>query len=331
MGQPAVTPAVPRTMKAVWIERFGGSEVLTCGDRPTPRPAAREVLVAVHAASVNPRDWMIRSGTYVLRALLPRLPFILGSDVAGVVAAVGGQVRRFRPGDRVFAMRPSTDGFGAYAEYVPVRESAVASLPASLDFVPAAAMPLAGLTALQALRDLARLRPGQRVVVVGAVGGVGHYGVQIARALGAARVTGVCSAANRELALELGCDEVLDYRTTRYQEVLREQDVVFDTIGRGHLRLAAPALNRRGAYLTTVPSGRAIASSIATSVWPWGRRSRIVVVRARGRDLELLAGWAESGALRSIVDRVAPLERVAELHDHSRTFRTRGKNVIAVR
>lgn len=194
-------------------------------------------------------------------------------------------------------------------------------------------MPLAALTALQALRDDARLRPGQRAVIVGGSGGVGHYGVQIARALGAAEVIGIASERNLDFLRELGCDRALDYRAGDPWEVLRGEDldVVFDTIGRVGLAKASRALGPRGAYVTTVPSGRQIFDSIRTALWPFGRRSRIVLVRASGDDLAWLGRLAEEGRLRSTLDRVEPLENVAALHEHSRSFRTRGKNVLEIR
>jgi NADPH:quinone reductase-like Zn-dependent oxidoreductase len=274
---------------------------------------------------------MIRAGTYIFRAMLPKPPVVLGSDVAGVVASVGSEVRRFRPGDRVFAMQPSSDGFGGYAEYAAVRESAVAPLPADLDFVSAAGIPLAGLTALQAIRDDGRFRADQSIVITAAVGGVGHYGVQIAKALGAGRIVGVCSAANHELARELGCDEVIDYREQDYTRTVKGIDLVFDAIGRGSLAKARPVLAEGGSYVTTIPSpGRAF-DSLRTRLWPFGRRSRMALVRSNSADLELLARWATEGRLRTVVDRVEPLDGARALHDHSRSFRTRGKNILRVR
>ena len=326
------TPSVsiPDTMQAVQIDRFGPSDVLKTVELPVPRPGPQQVLVAVHAASINPRDWMIRAGTYIFKAMLPKLPVVLGSDLAGTVVAVGSQAQRFRVGDRVFAMVPSSDGLGAYAEYAVVRESAVARLPDVLDFVQAAGMPLAGMTALQALRDDGRLKPGQAVVVVGAVGGVGHYGVQIARAMGAERIVGVCSESNHALALELGCHEVIDYKAQDYTKTVRDIDLVFDAIGRGSLARNRSVLRPRGTYVTTIPSPSAAWDSLRTRLWP-GRRSRMVLVRSNHRDLSRLAEWAKAGKLRTIVDRTEPLHRVKDLHDHSRSFRTRGKNIIVVR
>lgn len=328
---PFVDEPVPHRMHAVQIDRFERAELPPPVEVPVPEPRPKDVLIRAHAASINPRDWMIRAGTYPFRAMLPSPPIILGSDVAGVVVATGARAGRFRVGDRVLAMQPSTDGFGAYAEYVTVRETAVAHLDPSVPFDQAAGIPLAGLTALQALRDEGRLRAGDDLVVVGAVGGVGHYAVQLAKILGARRIIGVCSAPNHELARELGCHETIDYRQENYADVVRDVDLVFDTLGRGSLGEAAPALVRRGTYVTTVPTAATLSSTLRSRILPIGRRCRIVLVRSNARDLELLAGWAAEGRLRTIVDRVEPLCRASLLHEHSRSFRTRGKNVLRLR
>lgn len=319
-------------MKAVFFEEFGDSSVLRYGDWPDPEPGPNEVLIDVHAASVNPRDWLIREGRYFAKPILPKLPFILGSDVAGVVAAVGHQVQQFQPGDEVMAMRPSSDGFGGYAERIAVRASAVAPKPPSMSFAEAAALPLAALTSLQALRDNANLRHGQTVLVVGASGGVGTYAVQIAACLGA-EVTGVCSAKNADFVRTLGAQNVIDYQTERFQDVGGSYDVVYDTIGRESLKSCRTVLKSRGVYVTTVPNvANALASARSRLLgWLLGQRSRMVLVRSSSTDLELLSGWIEEKRLKSVIDLQVPLAEAARAHDHSRTFRTRGKNILLVR
>ncbi len=322
-------------MKAVFIRRFGPSDVLELGEVPRPVPKDDEVLIAVHAASVNPRDWLIRSGRYVFKAFLPPFPLILGSDVSGVVAAAGRRAAdRFGEGDEVYAMQPSSRGFGAYAEYVAVPASAVAAKPASMTHEEAAGVPLAGLTALQALRDNAGLRAGQRLLVIGASGGVGHYAVQLGRALGA-RVTGVTSTPNVELARSLGAERVIDYKRRSFSEAGEIYHAVFDTIGKESLERCAPVLARGGIYVTTIPGPgtflAAATSRLRALVSSGQPRSSVVLVRARGDELEELARLADDGGLRTRVDLVYPLERAAEAHDLSRTFRTRGKLILKVR
>ncbi len=320
-------------MKAVFIERFGPSDVLLYGDRPRPAPRADEVLIEVHATSVNPRDWLIRSGRYPFQRLLPRLPLILGSDVSGVVAEVGERVERFRPGDEVFCMQPSTRGFGAYTEQIAVAESAVARKPSTMSWEEAAGVPLAGLTAWQALLGNARLQAGDRVLVVGASGGVGHYAVQIARALGA-EVTGVCSTANVEFVRSLGAHRVIDYKQKRFSDLPDRYDVVFDVIGRESPKTCAPVLRSGGTYVTTIPGpGTLFAmarSRLISTVFRRARRSEVVLVAARGSDLEAMTELIEAGELRTVVDTVYPLAEAAKAHDRSRTFRTRGKLILKV-
>lgn len=317
-------------MKAVSFARTGGSEVLEYGDWPRPEPKAHQVLIEVRAASVNPRDWLMRSGRYVFQRFLPKLPFVLGSDVAGVVVARGAAVRDLVEGDEIFAMIPSRDGFGGYAEFAAVRATVVARKPPGLPFAEAAAIPLAGQTALQSLRDDARMRPGQRVMIVGAVGGVGSFAVQIARNLGAAEVVGVCRQENAALAGELGCHRTIDYKTEPYLDQERGFDVVFDTIGKEPETKSRRMLKKRGIYVTTVPSPAAFLSLGRSLLWPFGQETRVSLVRSNRADLELFARWAEEGKLKVVLDRQLPLAQAAEIHDYMRTFRSRGKNVLLV-
>lgn len=325
-------------MKAVYIERYGPSEVLTYGDRPRPVPRPDEVLIEVHAASVNPRDWLIRSGRYQLCWLFPvarlwrdafAFPMILGSDVAGVVVETGQQVQRFQPGDEVYAMVPSSRGFGGYAEYAAVAESAVARKPETMSFEQAAGVPLAALTALQAL---AKGLSG-KVLVIGASGGVGHYAVQIAAARGN-EVVGVCSTANVGMVRGLGADQVIDYKQERFQDEVRDCDVVFDAIGRESLGSCVEVLKPGGIYVTTIPGpGTLLAmarSRLTSALSRQAKRSEVVLVRSDGSDLEDMTSLAEAGDLETVVDTVYPLEDAAKAHDRSRTFRTRGKLILKI-
>lgn len=320
-------------MKCVYIEHFGPTDVLIYGDQPAPIPKPDEVLIEVHAAAVNPRDWLIRSGRYQFKWLLPSFPLILGSDVAGVVVEVGEKVRRFKPGDEVYAMVPSSRGFGGYAELAAVAESSVALKPKTMSFEQAAGVPLAGLTAWQALCDNARMDLSGEVLVIGASGGVGHYAVQIAAALGR-YVTGVCSTANVELVHELGADRVIDYKKQRFtEELTQEFTVVFDAIGRESLDSCAEVLKPGGTYVTTIPNaGTLLAmarSRLTSNLWRQARRSEVVLVKSDGEDLDTLTMFAESDDLTTVVDMVYPLEEAAKAHERSRTFRTRGKLILA--
>lgn len=321
-------------MRAVFIERFGGPEVLRFGDQPTPTPRADQVLVAVHAASVNPRDWLLREGRYVFRHLMPGFPLILGSDVSGVVVARGRRAARFAVGDAVFGLQPPFGRMGGYAEYVAIPERALAAKPAALTHEEAAAVPCAGLTAYDALVGLGGVGPGARVLVIGASGGVGSYAVQVAAALGAT-VTAVTSTANVAFARSLGAHAVVDYRTERAADLVRDQDLVFDTIGRERPASWRAMLAPGGRHVTTIPGAATFARAGTTAVarlLTAGRaaRSHVVLVRARGEHLERLAAWMQEGRVRSVIDGVYPLHEARAAHERSRTWRTRGKLVLQV-
>ena len=213
-------------MKAIRIHGYGGPEVLQYEDVVVPTPVAGELLIKVQAASVNPLDWKTRTG--YLKGLFPHtLPFILGWDASGVVEAVGSGVTKFKKGDEVYTR---TNRDGTYAEYAILNETEAALKPKSVDHVSAAGIPLAALTAWQALFEKARLAAGQKILIHGASGGVGSFAVQFAKWRGA-QVIGTASAKNQALLRELGTDEPIDYGTTRFDDVVRGVEVVFDTVG----------------------------------------------------------------------------------------------------
>lgn len=214
------------TMKAVCIRSFGGPEVLELADVEKPQPGNDEVLIRVRAASVNPVDYKIRSGTYPV-VKQDQLPKVLGRDVAGEIERTGREVRNFKEGDTVYAMLDG--GPGGYAEYVTLRADLVAPKPGQLDYRAAAAVPLAGLTAWQGLFDHGHLQPGQRVLIHGGAGGVGHLAVQFAKARGATVVTTV-GADDVEFAKHLGADQVVDYKHERFEDEVRDVDLVLDLI-----------------------------------------------------------------------------------------------------
>ncbi|MGW5641026.1 NADP-dependent oxidoreductase, partial [Streptomyces sp. NPDC003832] len=212
-------------MYAISQDTHGTPDVLTRVVLPRPTPAPGQVLVAVRAAGVNPTDWKHRAAGL----FLDRLPLVLGWDVSGVVEAVGFGVTLFKPGDEVFGMLPYPHGVGSHAEYVTGPARAFAAKPAELDHVQAGALPLAALTAYQAIVDTAQVRPGQRVLVHAAAGGVGHLAVQIAKSRGA-HVIGTASAPKHDFVRSLGADEVVDYRTTDFRDAVQDIDVVLDPL-----------------------------------------------------------------------------------------------------
>lgn len=322
-------------MKAVFINRYGGVEVLEYGEQPRPVPRSGQVLVEVHAASVNPRDWLLREGRYVFRHLMPGFPLIPGSDVSGVVVQSGPGTTRFRPGDAVFGMQTPLGRMGGYAEYVSIDERALAAKPPNITHEEAAAVPCAALTAYGALLRIGRTTAGSRVTIIGASGGVGTYATQLAKALGAT-VTGVTSERNASLVESLGADRVIDYTTERFETLLRSQDVVFDTIGRESLKKCSPVLAQRGRYITTIPSAATMTrgwTSLLLRMLPGGKAqsSHVILVRADGEDLGRIAALMAEGRVRSVIDSVYPLSEVRAAHERSRSWRSRGKLVLQVR
>jgi len=323
------------SMRAVFINRYGGVEVLEHADQPQPVPKSGQVLVEVHAASVNPRDWLLREGRYVFRHLMRGFPLILGSDVSGVVVQSGPGATRFRPGDAVFGMQTAFGRMGGYAESICLDERALAAKPANISHEEAAAVPCAALTAWGALFRIGRTTAGSRVVIIGASGGVGTYAIQLAKAVGAA-VVGVTSARNASFVRSLGADRVIDYETERFETLLRSQDLVFDTIGRGSLKKCSAALARRGRYITTIPSAKTLTQAFASSVLRMLRggnaqSAHAVLVRADGEDLSRIASLMHEGKVRSVIDSVYPLSEVRAANERSRSWRSRGKLVLQVR
>ena len=313
-------------MKAMQYRDYGPPDRLQIAEVPMPEPGPTQLLVKVLATSVNPVDWKLHTGQY--RRIMPvRFPSIPGFDLAGEVTAVGAQVTRFQPGDRVYAMLDRRPG-GASAEYVAVGEAAAARMPANLAPEEAAAIPLAGLTALQCLRDLGRIAAGRRVLVVGASGGVGHFAVQIAKSVGA-HVTAVCSARNAELMRRLGADRVIDYTQTSDLRGPQPYDLVLDLIVQAPLRRLLDLLANDGIYVCSLPSASRIAAAFLLPLVS-RRRVRIAGVKPRGADLDELSRLAEAGKLRPVIDRRFALAELATAHATSQQGRTVGKIVVNV-
>lgn len=314
------------SMQQIRLTGFGGPEVLELAEVARPQPERGEVLVRLHAAGINPKDCMVRKGKF--RAFTgARFPQGLGHDFAGEVVALGPGVSEPALETPVFGMR---NGWrvGAYAEYAVARTDELAPMPAGLDWTQAAAVPLAALTALQALRDLAHTAPGDEVLINGASGGVGTFAVQIAAALGA-RVTAVCSARNAELVRGLGASAVHDYNDADPLDLPARYDAFFDVFGNKSFPRARRRLKLRGTYVTTVPNAANVAWHLATRLSPL-QRARLVVVKSRRADLATLAAWIEAGQLHPVVDRSYPLDQAGEAHAYIETKRARGKVVLVV-
>jgi NADPH:quinone reductase-like Zn-dependent oxidoreductase len=313
-------------MKAAVIDSFGPAAHLEVRDIPQPEIAADQILVEVHAASVNPIDWKIREGMMAAR-YGDEFPMVLGLDASGVVVETGADVSDFSIGDEVYAR--SDNGAGkCYAEYVALNPATVAKKPASLTHREAAGIPLAALTPIYGLRDCGHIKEGDRVLLVGASGGVGVFAIQIAKAVGA-HVTGVCSAKNADIVRELGADAVIDYTS---EDVLREDDsydIIYDAVGALELRDALGALSEGGVYLTLVPVP-GIDFFIPGQTQREDGKGYFVAWTPRAEDLDLLSGWVSEGKLKPVIDSEFSLDDIRAAHERSQTERAVGKIIINI-
>lgn len=321
-------------MKSIYIERFGDNSVLQIGQRPRPRVKRGQVLVKVKAASVNPRDWIVREGKYVFQKALPAFPVILGSDISGEVVAVGAGASKFTIGQSVFGMQPLRGGMGAFAEYVAIDQSALALKPDNVSHIDAAAVPCAGLTAWQGISKISNVSSDQRVTICGASGGVGSYALQLAKARGA-HVTAVCGPKHVEVIQNLGADQVINYKETHYTKVVSHQDLVFDAVGRDNFRRAKKSLNSKGRYLTTIPSAASALNTVTSNTKRMlslghGKSSHLVLVRPLGNALMEIANLMEQGKVKSLIDSVFPIEDTASALAKSRSWHASGKIVLDV-
>lgn len=333
-------------MKAALIDRYGSNDVVRVADIDIPTLGATDLLVRVHAASVNPVDVKTRSGK--LRPLLQyRFPLVLGNDVAGEVADVGPQVKRFKTGDAVYA-RLDKERIGAFAEFAVVREGAAAPKPTNLTYEAAASLPLVALTAWQALVEIGRLSAGQRVLIHAGSGGVGSIAIQLARHLGATVFTTV-GQRNVELVRRLGADVPIDYRSTRFEDVALDCDVVLDSAGGDTLVRCFECVKPGGVVVSinsTTPSPafarswglnplivlaiRVLSRRALAAARKHDARYEYLFVRADGEELRQIAGLVESGAIAPVVDKVFALDEVREALAYSESGRATGKVVIKV-
>lgn len=329
-------------MRAIRAYGYGGPEQLRLDDIPIPDPGPGQIRIRVRAAAINPIDCKIRAGSQ--RILIPQsAPFPVGMDCAGEVDALGPGASRLSVGDAVMTS-PHYKCAGTYAEYICVAEDEVALKPENATFQEAAGLPLAGLTALQSLRA-ARVSKGDKILVQAGAGGVGTLAIQLARHMGA-HVATTCSSRNADLVTDLGAQQVIDYRTQDFTQVLRDLDMVLDALGgperarglqvlRKGGRLASivtdiPALTKQhGPLLGTIRAvGRLVWVTVSSRLR--GRPVHYVVRKASHEDLRFLAQRVESGDLRPVVDRVFPLEAASEAHAYSETGRARGKIILDI-
>ncbi|GGS49903.1 NADPH:quinone reductase [Planobispora rosea] len=315
-------------MRAISQDAFGGPEVLRPTRLPRPGPLPTEVLVRVVSAGINPVDHKTRGGGG-MAGVLGDPPFVLGWDVSGVVEEAGFGVHTLRPGDEVYGMPWFPRPAGGYAEYVTAPSRQFARKPRSLGHDEAAAVPLAALTAWQALVDAAAVRPGRRVLVHAAAGGVGHFAVQFAKYLGA-HVTGTARAGNHAWLYGLGADELVDYTATRFEKEVAPVDVVIDLVGDEHDSTSTRSLDvlAPGGLLLAIPSG--VSPELLRRAEERGVRAAPFLVEPDGPALARIARLIDDGHVRVEVEEVFPLDRAAEAHERLARGRTRGKLVLRV-
>ncbi|PYQ85292.1 MAG: NADPH:quinone oxidoreductase [Acidobacteria bacterium] len=333
-------------MKAFILDRYGSADHVRAGDTPDPELREDDVLVQVHAAGVNLLDSKIRNGEF--KRILPyRLPLILGHDVAGVVVRVGSRVRRFKPGDEVYA-RPADGQIGAFAEFSAIKEDDVAIKPKALTMEEAASIPLVGLTAWQALIERANLKQGQKVLIHAGSGGVGTFAIQLAKHVGATVAT-TTSTANVDLVRSLGADIMIDYKKQDFADVLRDYDVVLNSLDKVTLEKSLRVLKPGGQLISiSGPPDAAFARSLGASwvlrmimgVLSYGITTKakrrqakysFLFMRANGGQLTEITALIDDGIIRPVVDRVFPFASTKEAMAYVEAGRAKGKVVVSLK
>lgn len=308
-------------MKAVRIHEFGGPEVLSIDEIPVPQPAPDEVLIKVHATSVNPVDWKIREGQRKEKFPV-KLPLTLGWDVSGTIEALGEKVSAFRKGDEVYG-RPDPTKNGAYAEYIVVKANIISLKPTSIGHTEAAAVPLAGLTAWQALFDHGLLKAGQKILIHAAAGGVGTYAIQFAKWKGAF-VIGTASSTNIDFLKRLGADVVIDYKMEDFETVLSDIDLVLDTIG-GETQLKSLNILNAGGRVITTLMPEFVAEAKAKNIHLIGFTAQSIP-----DQLVEIATLIDSGKVKPVIEKVLPFTSARQAQTESEQGHTRGKIVLQV-
>jgi len=308
-------------MKAIVVHEYGGAEVLHYEEAPRPQPNDNEVLIRVLAASVNPVDAAIRSGKYA-EYFHTKLPLIPGMDAAGVIEKAGSKITALKAGDPVYAFFTLREE-GGYGEFALAKEGEVARKPSSITYEEAAAVPAAGSTAWQALVDAAKLGAGQTVLIHGGSGGVGHFAIQIAKARGA-RVIATASTANQEFLKKLGVDQAIDYTATKFEDVVKDVDVVLDAVGGDTLRRSYSVVKKGGIIVTIAgePDQAALDAH--------GIRGVSISAAPKSETFAELTRLIEDGKVKPVVTQVFPLAEVAKAQEQIATRHTRGKIILRV-
>lgn len=332
-------------MQAAFIQKYGSTEKLVFQGTPVPSLGARDILVQIHAASLNPIDFKIRDGKLkFVRAY--EFPLILGHDLAGIVVDVGAEVTRFRKGDKVFS-RPRNGRTGTLAEMIAVDESEAALMPQNITFVEAAGIPLVGLTSWQSLFDIAGMKAGQRVFIQAGAGGIGTFAIQLAKQVGAHVVT-TTSTKNIEFVKSLGADEVIDYKTQKFEEVLNDVDIVFDTLG-GESLYKSFRIVKPGGWVVSIAGDpdHLLVEDMGLNFFKKlvlrmvGRKAhrlakaakanyRFIFMKSNGAELAQIANLIEGGKIKPVVDRVYSFREAQAAIEYLESGHARGKVVVQI-
>lgn len=312
-------------MKAVQINTYGGIDVLEINENaPKPAPSKNQVLVGVHAASINPVDWKLRAG-YLKEWMPLKFPATLGGDFSGVVREVGEGVSEFSIGDEVFGSAIVLNGgSGSFAEFVAANTGNTALKPKTVDFVEASALPLAGASAVQALEEHIKLQSGQKILIHGGAGGIGHIAVQLAKAIGAHVATTV-NIDDKEFAKKLGADEIIDYKNQAFEEVLKDYDAVFDTVGGETTDRSFTVLKKGGALVSMLgqPSQELVEKYGITAIGE--------MTKTNTEHLNRLAEFVDSGKIKVHVDKIFPFPQAKEAFKYQEEVHPRGKVVLRIK
>ncbi|WP_413378086.1 NADP-dependent oxidoreductase [Alkalihalobacillus sp. 1P02AB] len=332
-------------MRAMVIDRYGKVPV-RMAEMPTPEMKEYEVLAEIHAASINPVDFKIRDGKVKLLVNY-KMPLILGNDFSGVVVKVGAKVTRFKVGDEIYA-RPRKSNIGTFAEYISVHEDDIALKPKNLSFEEAASIPLVGLTTYQALHDIMHLQKGQKILIHAGSGGVGTFAIQLAKLMGATVAT-TASEAGENLVKSLGADEMINYKTEKFEEILKNYDAVFDTLGGQILEKSFDVVKDGGKIVSVsgLPNARfgkeygsgffktmlfSLASHKLTALEKKHNvQYTFLFMKPSGEQLRTIATYIESGKIKPIIDRVLPFEEAQKAMEYAESGRAKGKIILKVR
>ncbi|MEH7047314.1 NADP-dependent oxidoreductase [Bacillus thuringiensis] len=332
-------------MKAMIIDRYG-KVPMRMAEVPTPAINEYEVLAEIHAASINPIDFKIRDGK-VKMLLKYEMPLILGNDFAGVITKVGSKVTRFKVGDEIYA-RPRKNKIGTFAEYIAIHEDDIALKPKNLSFEEAASIPLVGLTSYQALHDIMQLQKGQKILIHAGSGGVGTFAIQLAKIMGAI-VTTTASEAGANLVTSLGADEIINYKTEKFEDILKNYDAVFDTIGGATLEKSFNIIKRGGNIVSVsgMPNARfgkefgsgffktllfSLASKKLTALEKkHNAQYSFLFMKPSGDQLRTIANYIEAGQIKPVIDRVFPFEDAQKAMEYSESGRAKGKIIVKIK